>query len=227
MICTSLPAQLAQQLHVVVAGHAERAARLDHRPSPAAAPRESGPRSTRSPRKTALRPSGGVTVTRSPSVLSDCVAELLQQLTQFVEAAMHVADDVERAVLVLAVVPERLALDRRGVDLLRRGEHEDVAEALALQAAQRAPQIAAIWLRTTCGPKSRSGRAAIALLADASPAGRRRWRPAGSDTAAPARPAACAPPAARWSRRPRSVARRPGACAAMKCSTSKASFVAA
>ncbi len=54
---------------------------------------------------------------------------------------MHVADDVEGPVLLLAVVPERLALDGDGVDLLGRGQHEHVAEALALQAAERPAEL--------------------------------------------------------------------------------------
>ena len=54
-----LAAELPQQLHVVVAGHAQGRAAL--RPCSARAARVSrmrGPRSTRSPTKTALRPSG-------------------------------------------------------------------------------------------------------------------------------------------------------------------------
>ena len=157
----------------------------------------------------------------------DGVAELAEQRVELVAAAVHVADDVERAVLVPPVVPERLALDRRpprpppASRARRRGGSP--------RAAGRAASGASCWLcwRMTCGPKSRSGRVAVALLAEPSPAGRRRSRPASSGTRAPARPAACAPPAARSSRRRRSAGRRPAACAAMKCSTSKASSVAA
>ena len=56
-----------------------------------------GPRSTRSPRKSARRPSGWRAV--SPSA-SDLVAELRQQFDQLGVAAVDVADDVERAVSV-------------------------------------------------------------------------------------------------------------------------------
>ncbi len=46
-----------------------------------------------------------------------------------------------------------------------RLEDEDVAEAFASEAAQRAPQLA-LLVRTTCGPKSRSGPRPVALVAD-------------------------------------------------------------
>ena len=52
-------AQLAEQLDVVVAGHAERVPGGDHRHHQCAAPPACrGPRSTRSPTKTAVRPVG-------------------------------------------------------------------------------------------------------------------------------------------------------------------------
>src|SRR5882724_8165365 len=41
------------------------------------------------------------------------VPKCVQQPLEFTAAAMHVADDVEGAVLVLAVAPQRLALDGR------------------------------------------------------------------------------------------------------------------
>lgn len=53
-----------------------------------------------------------------------------------------VPDDVERAVEVPEVVPERLPHDLDRFHLLRRVQHEDVPESLALEVAQRAPHLA-------------------------------------------------------------------------------------
>ena len=77
-------------------------------------PGVSGPRSTRSPRNTAVRPSG---CRYAPSVVR-CVAEHVEERHQLVAAAVHVADDVERSVLGAPVGPSRLAHDLGGVDLL-------------------------------------------------------------------------------------------------------------
>jgi hypothetical protein len=66
----------------------------------------------------------------------DLVPEFVEQFEEFVEAAVDVADDVERTVVVAAVDPQGLASDRRGVDLLGRRKDVDVAESLAVQIAQ-------------------------------------------------------------------------------------------
>jgi hypothetical protein len=55
---------------------------------------ESGPRSTRSPRKTTRRP---------PNVALDRAAQADEQRSPLVDAAVHVADDIERA-RILALV---------------------------------------------------------------------------------------------------------------------------
>jgi hypothetical protein len=47
----------------------------------------------------------------------DRVAKLSHKFDQLIEAAMHVADNVERPVLRLLVVPQRLTFDRDGIDL--------------------------------------------------------------------------------------------------------------
>ena len=85
-------------------------------------------------------------------------------------------------------------------------EHEDVAEALAPEAAQRAAQLLQLLpddVRAEVAVRPR----AVALLAELLRAGRGRSRPAGSGTRRPARPAACAPPAGRSSRRRPSAGR--------------------
>ena len=68
------------------------------------------------------------------------VPEDAQQLAQLVVAAVDVADDVERPALVGPVGPGPLADDRGRLDLLDAAQHEDPAEPLAVQAAQRAPE---------------------------------------------------------------------------------------
>ena len=73
-----------------------------------------------------------------PSPRSDhLVPELREQRLELVAAAVDVADDVEGACEVLAVVPQRLTLDDHAFDILRL-EDPDVAEALALQPVERA-----------------------------------------------------------------------------------------
>src|SRR5262249_54155991 len=70
------------------------------------------------------------------------VSELLQEIVQFVAAAVHVADDVERPVLALPVVPERLTLEDGRIHLVLRLEHVNVPESLAPEPPQRAVQLA-------------------------------------------------------------------------------------
>jgi hypothetical protein len=57
---------------------------------------------------------------------------------------VHVADDVERPVFVLQVVPERLALDGRRLDLLGGRELVDVAEPFALEVTYGAAELLAL-----------------------------------------------------------------------------------
>ena len=48
------------------------------------------------------------------------IAQIGKQLLKLVGAAMHVADEIERTVIRLPVVPERLPLDGRDCDLVGR-----------------------------------------------------------------------------------------------------------
>lgn len=64
------------------------------------------------------------------------IAERLEQLDQLVATPVDVADDVERAAVERAVVPQRLADNCDRVDLLLRAQDEDLAEPLALEVAQ-------------------------------------------------------------------------------------------
>src|SRR5262249_42556982 len=79
-----------------------------------------------------------------PSLRVRRVAQPVEQLLQLVEAAVHVADDVERANLAAPVGPDGYALDARGVDGGDRAEGVDVAEALALQPAEALAQVAQV-----------------------------------------------------------------------------------
>ena len=65
----------------------------------------------------------------------DLVAKPGEQSMQFVEAAVNVADDVEGTMIEFAIVPERLPLDRNGLDFFRRRELVNVPEAFAFQVA--------------------------------------------------------------------------------------------
>ena len=69
------------------------------------------------------------------------IAKFGQQLFQFIAAAVHVADEVERAMLVPAVVPQWRPFDGNGLDFLGRLEHEDVPKALSLESLERTSQL--------------------------------------------------------------------------------------
>ena len=104
-------------------------------------PGVSGPRSTRSPTKTALRFAGGIASTARPSSSRpDVVAQLGEQLLQLGAAAVHVADHVERAGLVPQVVEQPLVHDRRVVHIGLAAQHVDALEALLAEELQRPRQ---------------------------------------------------------------------------------------
>ena len=121
--------------------------------------------------------------------VAQVVAQLAEQRLQLGAAAVDVADDVERAGEVGQVVVALLGDDRGGLDLLDAAQDVHLAEALALQAAQRAAQFA-VWRWMTwrgrcpgrCGP-----RCARRTPLRARPA---RSRSAARRTPWPARPAA-------------------------------------
>jgi len=69
------------------------------------------------------------------------VSEPQQQFFQFVAATMHIADNVERAVVVRAVVPERNPLNHGGFTFLDAFEHENVPEAFTLEPLERPSQL--------------------------------------------------------------------------------------
>jgi hypothetical protein len=122
----------------VVAGNAQRRAGLDHRLHEPHAVDDPWATVNEVADEDRLAPLG----VRVCAVGSALVAELGEQLLELVVAAVNVADDVERPALLLAVVPERRARDRRRLDLLRRAEHVHLPEALLAEPAQRAAELA-------------------------------------------------------------------------------------
>jgi hypothetical protein len=88
-------AEVAQELVSWLPG-TQRRAGAHHRHHEAEDPATSGPRSTRSPRKTTRRPAGWLT-TKRRCRSRDAVAELAEEVDELVEAAVDVADDVEGA----------------------------------------------------------------------------------------------------------------------------------
>src|SRR6266496_1216136 len=63
---------------------------------------------------------------------------------KLIKAAVNITDDVERPMLMLQIVPERLPFDEYIINLFRRREFEDVPKAFALQVANRSAQLLAL-----------------------------------------------------------------------------------
>jgi hypothetical protein len=78
---------------------------------------------------------------RPRAVRCDLVTEPCEQRLQLVAAAVDVADEIERAMLVALVVPQRHALDGRRVDLLGARQLVDVAKPFAAQAPHGTPKL--------------------------------------------------------------------------------------
>ena len=211
-----LAPELSQQLHVVVAGHAEGRAMDDHVPHQPHGVEDAGAAVHQVAEEDRLAAfgmdEGPVAPERIVAVQAGLhVPESREQFLQLVAAAVNIADDVERAVLVSLVVPERHPLDDRRLDLLGRVEHEDVPEALPMEPPERPPQLR-LLVADDVRAEVPVGSLAGCAPGRASRAGRARWPPAGSGTAGPARPAACGPRAGRWWRRSPSAAPGPAAC---------------
>ena len=63
---------------------------------------------------------------------------------EFIKTPVNVADDVERPMLMLQIVPERLSFDDYIINFFRRREFEDVPKAFSLQVANRPAQLLAL-----------------------------------------------------------------------------------
>ncbi len=84
-------------------------------------------------------------------VIDQHVSQLEEQGDQLAAAAVHVADDVERALLV-PEVGEQLLPDDDGVrDLLLAAQDVDLAEALLAQVPERSTQLVALALHHRVG----------------------------------------------------------------------------
>ena len=155
-------AEGADELDVVVAGNAECDAGLDHRQHEPQHGRNIGPSVDKVAEKDG---SAALRMLRRQLFFRDPPAKLAQQCDEFREAAVDVADDVERAVLASTVRPSRLPLDNRRFDIVRRAEHGDVPEPLFAQVFERAAELfalAADYMRSE-GPV---GPVAVAVLAE-------------------------------------------------------------
>ena len=136
-----LPLQRPRELHVVVAGQADRVAGGLHR--------------HRQPQhRRRVRPAVAVVADedraaparrlRGEAVVPDRVAELAEQRDQLGVAAVDVADHVEGARLGAAIGPERRPSHLQRLDLLRRIQHPDPVEALAAELLRPALQLRAL-----------------------------------------------------------------------------------
>ncbi|RFC52734.1 MAG: hypothetical protein DVB22_000317 [Verrucomicrobia bacterium] len=96
----------------------------------------------------------------------DLVAEIPEERDEFIVAAMDIADDVERTVVVAPVVPERLALDDGGVDFFRRLEDMNGPEALTLEPAERTFELLRLLPDDMCAEVA-VGPNLVAVLGDA------------------------------------------------------------
>jgi hypothetical protein len=132
-------AQLAHKLHVVIARDSERVAGSNHAHNESQDLGNARAAIDQIAEKDRLP-----TRWMQPHALVVHVAQRPQKLDQLVAATMNVADDVEWSVVCLPVVPEWLARDRYGIDLLGRSKHVQLPKALTLQIAQRAMQLASL-----------------------------------------------------------------------------------
>ena len=195
-----LAAQRLEQLDLVVAGHAERGPGRHHAHDQAQHARRVGSPVDQVADEDgaplwmagAYRAPGGVTL--------ELVPQRHQQLLELGPAAVHVADDVERAALVLEVAEQPGAGDRGGVDLLGGAQHVHGAEPLAPEV------VAGRGGAGRAGGGARAGRSPgpggwRSAPRRASPAGRARSPPAARRARGPARRARGGLRAARWWRR--------------------------
>jgi len=104
------------KLNVMVSRHAERVSGSHHFLHHAHHLRNLRPTIYQIANKTPL--SAGRRLIKTARVFF--ITQLSQELNQLIEASMYVSDDVERAMLVLQVVPQRLAHNLRAIHFFRR-----------------------------------------------------------------------------------------------------------
>src|SRR5262249_31189700 len=93
------------------------------------------------------------------------VAQLLEQGFKFIAAAVNVSDDVEGAVFLPLVVPQRHPLDHRRFDLLGGLQHEHMAEAFTTEATEGAAKLR-VLLADDIGAEVSLVPRAVTLLTD-------------------------------------------------------------
>lgn len=160
------PPKLAHQLHVVVAGYAQADALRRHRHSQTKHVGRLRPAVDQVAEKDGLssrrvRHREGCFSVGPPNL----VAERFEQSLELVEAAVYVPDEVEGPVVRAAVVPERLPLDGRSLDRLRRIEDEDVPEPLALKLAEGTAELLHL-LPQDVWPEGAVGASRVAISTD-------------------------------------------------------------
>lgn len=69
-------------------------------------------------------------------LLNNLISELSQQLSEFVDTAVNIADDIERPVLILPVVPEWLPFNGGGLNIFGSVQYMNVPEALAFKISE-------------------------------------------------------------------------------------------
>jgi hypothetical protein len=164
-------AQLAHQLHVVVAGDAKRGAGNDHvadEPNrfenARATVHEVADEHRLSAQRMRVHRAAGKcrAIRRGPR---DFVTQLTEQRFQFLAAAVNVPDDVEGTVLMALVVVERHSFDVCRLHFLWAFQHEDVPEALFGESTEGPAQLRMLlanYMRAKCTFISQP----IALVAD-------------------------------------------------------------
>jgi len=134
-----LAAQLAHDLHIVIARHATRhtIAYGAHDRSPHSRRLRAKVHEVAEEQPSPLRLLSGrhnSPVTLGPTGDSlNSIPERFQHFDQLINAAVNVADDVERAVLVLLVVPQRRPLDGQHVNIILGFKDPDVSVPLTLE----------------------------------------------------------------------------------------------
>ena len=117
-------------------------------------------------------------------MLLDGIPKLRQQIDELIKAAMDIADDVERAVFVLQVVPQRLTLDFCRVNLFGRMQHMDSAKTFTFKVPQGPAQLLRL-LAYDVWTESRGLDGHGFARDKASLADQKQWRPEDSDIAEP------------------------------------------
>lgn len=149
--------QVTAELVLVVPGHAQGVAGLDHAHDAA---QDAG--AVGAAVDEVADEDGGAALGVDPVL----VAELGEQGLQLGGTAVDVTDDVEGTGEMGEVVEPLLQDHLGGLGFLDGAQHVDLAEALALQTAQRAPQVAAVPLDDGAGQPGPVGAGGVALGAD-------------------------------------------------------------